>query len=106
MKIPSMDFRGQKVVNEDGTFTDVVQSFFDALNQTLTKEAGDEGLVMPTQTTDNMTVIQNNITKTPTGLEVRTCEYGTLIFDETTNKPMVAIDDGSGNPIFKEIVVM
>lgn len=104
MKVPSMDFRGQKIVNEDGTFSDVMQSFFNDLEIFLTKNIGDEGLVMPSQTTDNVDIIQNNVSIGPTEIETSTCEFGTLLYNEDTNKGMIALDDGSGNPIFKEII--
>jgi hypothetical protein len=106
MKIPSMDFRGQKIVNEDGTFTDSVQNFFDTLHTLLINNLGDEGLVMPTQSASNITLIQDALITSPTGIQTPSCEFGTLIYDATTNQPLVALDDGSGNPLFKTIVTM
>lgn len=103
MKIPSMDFRGQKVVNEDGTFTDSVQNFFDLLHTLLIQNLGDEGLVMATQSTSNILSIQNATTTGPTGTLTKSCEFGTMIYDSTTNQPKIALNDGSGNPLFKII---
>ena len=104
MKIPSMDFRGQKVVNEDGTFTDSVQNFFDSLHSALVAIIGDEGLVMPTQDDDNLSTIETATITSPTGIVTNKCQFGTMIYDSTTNKGMLSLDDGSGNPIFKQIV--
>jgi len=106
MKIPSMDFRGNKFVNADGTLTDVAQSFFDLMNTVLIKNLGDEGVVVPSEDATNIGIIQNNKTISPTGIETNTCEFGTLIYDSTNNKLKVALNDGSGSPTFKEIVTL
>lgn len=101
-----MDFRAQKVVNEDGTFTDVVQDFFDLLVSVLVKTIGDEGLVSPSQNASDITTIQNGTSIGPTGLPTATCSFGTFIYDQTNNLMKVAINDGSGNPIFKTLVLI
>ncbi len=106
MKIPIMDFRGNKFVNEDGTLTDVAQAFFDLLNTVLIKNIGDEGLVSPTQSASDIAIIQNNFTLSPTGLTTYTCDFGTIVYDSTNNKAKVALDDGMGAPIFKEILTL
>lgn len=106
MAIPSMDFRGNKFVNDDGTLSEVAQSFFDLLNTFLIKNFGAEGLVMSSQPTANVGVIQNNVTTGPTGLQTSTCQFGTMLYNQTTNKAMVALNDGAGNPIFKEITTI
>jgi hypothetical protein len=106
MKVPSMDFRGQKFVDENGNLTSTAQSFFDMLQVLMVQNLGDEGLVMPTQSAADIVVIQDNTEANPNGLVTKTCEYGTMIYDETNNLAKVALNDGTGNPIFKQIVTM
>lgn len=106
MNVPSMDFRGQKFVDENGVLTPTAQSFFDMLQILMSQNLGNEGLVMPTQSATDITVIQDNTVTNPNGLVTKTCEYGTMIYDETNNLAKVALDDGTGNPIFKQIVTM
>lgn len=106
MKIPNMDFRGQKVVNENGTFTDSVQNFFDLLHTILVNNLGDEGVVIPSQSASNIITIQDGTNKSSTGIVTHTCEFGTMIYDSTNNEPKIALNNGSGNPLFKTIVTM
>jgi len=101
--IPIMDFRGSKFVNPDGSLTDVAQSFFDLLQQILVNNIGTEGLVAPSQTAVGITQIQNNTTSSVTGLISNTCQFGTLLYDSDNNLLKVALNNGSGNPIFKTI---
>lgn len=103
MIIPTMDFRGQKFVNPDGTLSEVAQNFLDALQSLMNTFIGEEGVVMPTQTASNITVIQNNTQMTPNGVNYHTCAYGTLIYDSTDNTARVALNNGSNAPIFKTI---
>ena len=102
-RIPSMDFRGNKFTNEDGTLTELGQQFFDLLHVCLQKIIGSEGLVAPTQPSSNITIIQDNIVVSPTGTETNTCQFGTLIYDSTLNELRVALNNGSGAPIFKQV---
>ncbi len=104
-QIPIMDFRGSKFVNEDGTLSDVAQSFFDLLTTVLIKNIGQEGIVSPTQSVSNITIIQDNQEKNIlTVNNVYTCKFGTLIYDSTNNKLVVSLDDGFGVPIFKNVL--
>jgi hypothetical protein len=102
--IPIMDFRGVKFVNDDGSLTDVAQAFFDSLQSILVRNFGEEGLVSPSQSASNITTIQNNQEEGPTGILSHTCKFGTFIYDSSNNKGKICLDDGSGNPIFKEIL--
>jgi len=104
MKIPTMDFRGNKFVNEDGTLSDVAQAFFDNLIDVLTKGAGDEGLQVPSQSNPDIITIQDHTVTGPTGISTKTCQFATLIGDTTNNKLMVALDNGSGTIVFKNIL--
>lgn len=103
-RVPSMNFRGNKFVNEDGTLTDVAQGFFDLLNAYLVTNVGDEGLVVPSQASTDIVNIQNAKNKSDTGIESYKCQFGTFIYDLTTNKMKVALNAGAGIPIFKEIL--
>lgn len=104
MQLPTMDFRGNKFVNTDGTLTDVAQNFFDTLNHVLIKNIGQEGLVMPAQKSNDIDVIQNNTTQSATGNITYTCQFGTVIYDNESNKAKVALKNLDGTPIFKELV--
>lgn len=101
--IPKMDFRGNKFTNEDGTLTEVAQSFFDLLSNVLIKNIGPEALVAPTQSATNINTIVNNVTTGPTGLTTYTCQFGTIIYDSDTNTTLVCLNNGSGVPVFKTI---
>jgi len=96
-----------KIVNEEGEATDVEQTFRQNLVTGLTNIIGNEGIVAPTQTAADITIIQNNTTVNPSGgAAVPTCQYGTFIYDSTNNRIVVTIDNGAGSPIFKEVVLI
>lgn len=102
-QVPIMDFRGSKFVNEDGTLTDVAQSFFDLLTTVLIKNIGQEGIIVPSQSATNITTIQNNMTTNILLSNSYTCQFGTLLYDNTNNFLKVALNNGSNIPIFKTI---
>lgn len=106
--VPTMDFRGSKFVNEDGTLSEVAQSVFDALQTYIVKNLGNEGLVASTQSSDpaNNTIlqIQNNTLTSPTGTPYKTCQFGTFLYNSYTGKQMVTVNPGGGVPIFKNIL--
>lgn len=105
VRVPDLPI-GQ-MTDKDGNPTDTEQTFRQNLVTGLTSIIGNEGLVAPTQTAANITVIQNNTTVNPSGgAPVATCQYGTFIYDSTNNRMVVAIDNGAGSPIFKEIVLI
>lgn len=100
MSLPTIDFRSQRIVNPDGTFSDVGQSFFDSLLYFLFKTIGDEGVVLPTQDTSNTDVIANN-----TNTEgAYTCQFGTGIYNPDTNTVQFALNDGAGKPVFQSLL--
>ena len=110
VSIPSMNFRGNKFVNEDGTLTDVAQGFFDTLQKTLISNIGEEGLVAPSQSTTDKLTIQNNIVTSVTNNQTYTCQFGTFLYDYNAKQVFVALDSGigpvMGAPIFKQVVTM
>jgi len=105
--IPSMDFRGTKFVNEDGTLSAPAQGFFDLLQKFLVKNIGEEGLVAASQTTGARLDIQNNFTTSVTNIDTYTCQFGTFLYDITTNKVYVTLNPGlTGKPVFTEIATV
>ncbi len=100
MTLPIIDFRGTKIVNEDGTFSDVAQNYFDSLNSYLIGTIGSEGLVAPSQSASNISIIANNQNSSGG----YTCQFGTFIFNTDVNDPQVAINNGSGVPVFVSIL--
>ena len=52
---------------------------------------GNEGLVIPSLTTTEITAIENNIDIQGR----RTCAYGTMVYDTTVNQVKVAINIGN-----------
>ncbi len=103
-RIPSMDFRGNKFVNQDGTLTESAQNFFDLLNTCLMKIMGSEGLVAPSQPTSNISSIQDNQQISQTNVVTYTCQFGTFIYDESANQVKVALNKGDGTPLFKQVL--
>lgn len=69
---------------------------------------GSEGLVAPTQTAADILVIQNNMNVNPaTGAsDIPSCQFGTILYNSTANTMMMAVDDGSGNPLFKTVTLV
>ena len=88
-------------VDENRMRTPTEQVFMDQLIKQLQQNAGPEGLVMPTQDATNITAIQNN--QLPNG--EYTCAYGTMLYNSTANSIMIAIDNGSGVPVFKTVTI-
>lgn len=90
MNIPIVDFTGMKFVEADGRLSDVAQNFMNFLVQTLLKNAGPEGLVVPNLSSANnsvnppvtggqIQVVQNSFNPNGSGVQ-----YGTLVFDTST----------------------
>lgn len=90
------------VVDEERNRTPVEQVFIQQLVTELQINAGPEGLVMPTLTAAQITIVQNN-TNPENG--VFTCQYGTMVYNSTANSIMIAINNGSGAPIFKTVTL-
>ncbi len=99
MSAPIFDFRGNKVVNEDGTFSDVAQNYFDALSKYIYTNLGGEGIVMPSQNTVNIGVIANN----QNTQSAYTCQFGTFVYNSDINDPQVSINV-AGVPTFVSLL--
>ena len=96
-----------KVVDEEGSATQEELTFRHALITGLQTYFGNEGLVAPTQANttapaDYITQIQNN--KLPNGQY--TCQYGTILYNSTANSVMIAVNNGSGQPVFKTVTLL
>ncbi len=107
------NFVDVKVVNEDGTFTDEWRNIMQTLLQSAQLNLGNEGYVVPTVSSDPNSVtpptsggqllqVQNNII-TVNGVSSYTCKFGTIIYDSFDNKGKIALNNGAGAPIFKDI---
>lgn len=94
------------IVDANGYPTMEEQTFRQALLTLLQNLFGDAGMVMPSQTTANMTTIQNNQQETPgttTGF-VYTCAPGTFLYNSDTNEIMVTVIE-AGVPVFKTVTI-
>lgn len=105
VRIPNLPMG--RIVDENGKATDDELTFRQALLTLLQQLAGTEGLVMPQQTTANITAIQNNRMNVPVGNtggvnQIYTCAYGTMIYDSDLKVAKVALEDPahSGVPKF------
>jgi len=113
VRIPNLPF--EKMVNEKGEPTSSEMTFRQTLITGLQKYFGEEGLVMPTQTPLNLTIIQNNqFPNQSTGNNEFTCNLGTMIYvqhptDYTLDKVMIAVrnsnDYPNSAPIFKTVTL-
>lgn len=104
VRIPNLPMG--KIAQEDGMPTDDEQTFRQTLISSLQDNFGNEGCVVPSQPTTNITLIQNNTyIDQATGNTVYTCQGGTLIYDVTTNQLKVAILSG-GVPTFHVVTVV
>ena len=85
-----------EMVDEKGYPTDDESTFRQVLITNLQRLFGNEGIVLPSLTTTEITAIQNNV-----DIQGRnTCAYGTMVYDTTVNQVKVAINIG-GVPQFK-----
>lgn len=103
VRVPNLPF--EKMVNEQGEPTSSEMTFRQTLITGLQKYFGAEGLVMPTQSPTNLTIIQNNQAPNPsTGTNEFTCNLGTIIYvqhptDYTQDKVMIAVRNSNDYPI-------
>ncbi len=94
-----------KIVDESGMPTSDEIFFRQALLSLLQNVLSDEGLVMPSQTTSNITIIQDNVVINPgvSGTEY-TCLPGTFIYNSTNDTVQVSVLVGDV-PTFKTVTV-
>lgn len=99
MNIPDLPI--DPVVDERGFLTDKGKFFFEQLLSQMQTFLGNEGLVAPTQSAANITTIQNNLNIAGQ----KTCAYGTIIYNSTANSIQIAVNNGSGSPVFKTVTL-
>lgn len=104
IRVPNLPI--DKMVDADGYATPSEMTFRQSLVTGLQRNFGEEGVVPPSQDTQSINKIQNNITIDPsTNTPLYTAKGGTLIYDETTNELKVCILGGA-SPIFKVIATL
>ena len=98
-----------RVIGEDGHFTPEWKIIMQQLLTTLLSNAGPEGLVAPTQTDANLTLIQNHQVQSSIAPDVPTfiytCQFGTLLYDSDNNTLRVALSN-AGVPQFYTVVTI
>jgi hypothetical protein len=105
VRIPNLPMG--KIVDDNGMPTQDEQTFRQALLTLLESIAGNEGLVAPILTSSQITTVQNNSQQVPGANPgfYYTCQYGTIVYNSTANSIQIAIDNGSGVPIFKTVTL-
>ena len=99
MNIPN--YIDTKIISAGGMWSDEWKFIMQQLIQQLQLNASNEGLVAPTQNATNMTTIQNH--QNPNG--DYTTQYGTILYNSTDNTIRIAVNNGSGAPIFKKVTL-
>lgn len=85
MIIPN--FVHDKVVDGEGNLTPQWIMFFTQLLDQMQLNLSEEGIVAPSQTTSNITIIESDPNNVPLN--------GTLLYDSTTNQLKVRLSDGT-----------
>ncbi len=94
------------IVDKDGNPTQAELNFRQMLLQQLQLLMGNEGLVMPSQSSSNITTIVAGSSITPgTDVTVYSCQFGTLLYNSTDNSIQVVVDDGMGVPTIKTVTI-
>lgn len=104
MNIPNLPVGA--MIDDNGNPTPVELLFRQNLIQTLQQGAGPEGLVAPSQ--PNAAAPNNFITQIQNNTDAQgnyTCAYGTILYNSTANSIMIAVNNGSGAPIFKTVTL-
>jgi hypothetical protein len=99
IRIPNLPIG--KMVDDEGNPTTGELTFRNALVSSLQNYVGNEGLVAPTQLASDITVIQNNQLSN----NEYTCAFGTIIYDSTNNSIRIAVNNGSGAPVFLTVTL-
>lgn len=104
VRIPNLPL-GQ-ITDDKGFATETEQTWRQTLISSLQHNFGNEGCVVPTQTQANITMIQNNnYIDQATRQTVYTCQYGTMLYNSTANSIMIAVNNGSGQPVFRTVTL-
>lgn len=91
------------VVDKEGLPTDDELTFRQTLITNLQRLIGNDGVVLPSLTSTQITDLENQKRYEPGILANAqySTPFGTLVYDKTTNQIKASIDDGTGKPIFK-----
>ena len=104
VRIPNLPM-GQ-ITDGKGFATETEQTWRQSLISSLQNNFGPEGCVLPTQSAANIITIQdNNYIDPATRLPVYTCQYGTMLYNSTANSIMIAVNNGSGQPVFRTVTL-
>ena len=98
INIPSLP-TGKFFDKETGDILDNYRQFFDQLVKVLQQNAGQEGLIAPTQTASNITIIQNNRLANGSYTTPGAC----FLYDGTNDLVKVSIL-AAGIPSFKTVM--
>jgi hypothetical protein len=106
LRIPNLP--AGKIVDPDGMPTADELQFRQTLLTLLESILGNEGLVMPSQSTTNIAIIQTHVQDVQQGSAtntINTCQFGTMIYDTTLGVAKIALEYplGSGTPVFHTI---
>lgn len=93
---PMYEVKGNQVL-----LTSVGKNFFEQFISFFFMNFSNEGLVAPTQTAANITTLQNFQNSNGT----YKTQYGTILYDSDDNSIRIAINNGSGIPIFKTVTL-
>lgn len=103
MNVPNLP--AGKIVDENGYPTDQMLTFLQNLVTGLLNNIGDQSFVLPTQTSTQITLIQDNTVPNPSNpnpvFDLYTCQFGTGFYNSTANTIMFCVDNGDGFPLFK-----
>lgn len=96
-----------RIVDNDGTPTDEELIFRQQLIESLQRIVGPEGLVSPSQTSADITIIATHQVPDPSNPSnsVYTVDFGTILYETDASTPetsmKVIVDDGTGVPVIK-----
>ena len=103
IRIPNLPW--DRMVDDLGYATPTELTFRQTLISNLQKNFGDEGCVVPSLSSADITVIQNNQVVNPaTNVLEYTVKAGTMVYNSTNDTLMVCIYS-AGVPTFKTVTV-
>lgn len=99
IRIPNLPIG--RMVDENGIADRDELTFRETLITNLQRLFGNEGCVFPSLSAADITTIQNNVDAQGN----YTCAFGTALYNIDANSIMIAINNGSGAPIFKTVTL-
>lgn len=95
------NFQNVPIIGSGGYWSDAWSLIMQQLISILQTNFGAEGVVVPTLTAAQITIVQNNQLSNGE----YTCQYGTIVYNSDANSIMIAINNGSGAPVFKTVTL-